>query len=238
MNTVCPLPHETLATLRTPRSSPLFISGTDTEIGKTHVAAMLAKQLRTAGVKVGVYKPVASGCEVDANGQLVSDDAVRLWRAAGEPETLDAVCPQKFLAPLAPCTAALAEGRSVDRHQMLAGARWWLARSQVLLVEGAGGLMSPLDEAYFNADLARDLKADVIIVAGDRLGVINHTLQTLIAAKAYKLNVLGIILNRAFEATDDSIHSNADAIRRYADVPLLAVVDYQPDPCPDSCQDS
>lgn len=238
MKTVCPLPTATLATLCPhPQSSPpnnspinssiLFIAGTDTEIGKTHVAALLAQQIRNAGLVVGVYKPVASGCEVDANGQLVSDDAVRLWRAAGQPETLEAVCPQRFRAPLAPCTAAIAEGRKVDRSQMLAGARWWQPRCQLLLVEGAGGLMSPLDEGYFNADLARDLNAHVIIVAGDKLGVINHTLQTLIAARSYNLNVLGVILNRVSGAPDDSIQTNAEAIQRYADVPLLSVIEHQ-----------
>lgn len=227
MNSVCPLPAESLAKLRTPRSVPLFIAGTDTEIGKTFVGSQIAAQLYQLNVNVGVYKPVASGCEADANGQLVSEDAVRLWAAAGKPETLEAVCPQRFKAPLAPCTAAKLEGRMVDRQLMLNQADWWLRRSEVLLVEGAGGLMSPLDDGYFNADLARDLRADVIVVAGDKLGVINHTLQTLIAAKYYNLNVIGVILNRSQPRPDESISSNAEAIAKYADVPLLAVFEFQ-----------
>lgn len=230
MNQVCPLPPDTIALLRTPRSVPLFIAGTDTEIGKTFVAAQIAAQLCAAGVTVGVYKPVASGCEPDANGTLISDDAVRLWNAAGQPETLEAVCPQRFRAPLAPCTAAKEEGRKIDRRKMLDGVKWWQTRCQTLLVEGAGGLMSPLDEGYFNADLARDLNAEVIIVAADRLGVINHTLLTLMAAKTCGLKVLGIILNRIHPLPDPSVDSNQQAILQYADVPLLAVMEFQPNP--------
>ena len=87
--------------------------------------------------------------------------------------------------------------------------------------------MSPLDDDYFNADLARDLNADVILITADKLGVIHHSLTTLIAAKSYGLNVLGVILNRVHPNLDPSIHSNAEAIRRYADVPLLSIVDFQ-----------
>lgn len=228
MNQICPLPPASLATLLTPRTVPLFIAGTDTEIGKTFVGSLIAAQLLSLGKNVGVYKPLASGCEPDENGVLVSEDALRLWTAAGQPETLEAVCPQRFRAPLAPCTAAKLEGREVNRQQMLSGAHWWLQRSDLLLVEGAGGLMSPLDDDYFNADLARDLSADVIIIAADKLGVIHHTLTTLIAAKSYGLNVLGVILNRVHQNLDPSIHSNAEAIRHYADVPLLSIIDFQP----------
>src|SRR6056297_3028191 len=90
---------------------PLFVTGTDTDIGKTYVAAVLAKELRSLGIRVGVYKPVASGCRQTASGEWLSDDAVALWRAAGSPETLAAVCPQCFSAPLAPPAAAALEGR-------------------------------------------------------------------------------------------------------------------------------
>src|SRR5258708_35422490 len=91
----------------------LFITGTDTEIGKTYVASLIARALVSAGHRVGVYKPAASGCRRQGDS-LVSDDAVALWRAAGSPGTLAEVCPQVFAAPLAPYLAATAEGRELD----------------------------------------------------------------------------------------------------------------------------
>lgn len=214
----------------------LFVTGTDTEIGKTYIASSIVRRCVEHGLRVGVYKPVASGCEPDAtgeqasNGELVSEDAVSLWRAAGCPEPLARVCPQRFAAPLAPPAAAAAEGTTVDRQRMIDGARWWLDRCDLLIVEGAGGLMSPLADDCFNAELAVSLAATLVVVAANRLGVINHTLQTLIAAKHFGLPVAGIILNElsseSSSGSDASTDTNAAALRRYADAPLLAEVRY------------
>lgn len=207
----------------------LFVTGTDTEIGKTYIAAKIAHRLRGDGRRVGVYKPVASGCIMGARGELISEDAVTLWEAAGRGETLDRVCPQRFAAPLAPPAAAAAEGRAVDREQMIAGARWWIPRCDVLLVEGAGGLMSPLADDCFNADLAVALGAPVIVVAPNRLGVINHTLQTLLVAERYGLRVAGVILNQVTREVDASTGTNAETIRRYATSPWVVEVGYGDD---------
>ena len=93
----------------------LFITGTDTGVGKTYVAALIARWLPPAGRRVGVYKPAASGCSRQADGdELVSDDALALWNAAGRPGDLDRVCPQRFAAPLAPHLAAAGEGKQID----------------------------------------------------------------------------------------------------------------------------
>src|SRR5262245_30914885 len=94
-------------------SRGLFITGTGTGVGKTYVAALVARVLRNSGRRVGVYKPVASGCEI-RDGRLVSVDAIALWEAAGRPGSLDQVCPQLFAALLAPHLAARAEGRKVN----------------------------------------------------------------------------------------------------------------------------
>lgn len=204
-----------------------FVTGTDTEIGKTYVAAALARRWRASGVRVGVYKPVASGCAADASGRLVSDDAVALWKGAGRPETLDRVCPQRFAAPLAPPAAAAVEGRTVDRQQMIEGGRWWMPRCDVLIVEGAGGLMSPLADECFNADVAAALGARLIIVAANRLGTVNHTLQTLLVAERYGLPVAGVVLNQVTAKADASTHTNGEMIQRYGRVPWVAEVGYQ-----------
>jgi dethiobiotin synthetase len=200
----------------------LFITGVGTEVGKTYVAALIAKQLREAGVRVGVYKPVASGCE---NGR--SDDAETLWEAAGRPLTPEAVCPLRFTAPVAPHLAARAEGKSFTPDELVAGVQVWRDACEVLLVEGAGGLMSPLtDGDFYNADLAAALGAPLVVVAANRLGVIHDTLATLLAAKQRcpQCRVLGVVLNEVTNQPDASAASNAEEIAQRSPAPLLAQV--------------
>jgi dethiobiotin synthetase len=204
----------------------LFITGTGTGVGKTYVASLIARALRVAGVRVGVYKPVASECERHGD-ELVSPDAVALWDAAGRPGTLANVCPQMFAAPLAPHLAARAEGRRVDAKLLRNGIEFWRQSSDVVLVEGAGGLMSPISDDDYNADLAAEFRFPLLIVAANELGVINATLQTLITAATYcdGLDVAGIVLNSVHRRDDDvSIESNADEISRRCMPPLLATV--------------
>ena len=98
----------------------LFITGTNTSVGKTQISALIAQVLVAQGHRVGVYKPVASGCKREGP-DLVAEDAVKLWKAAGQPGTLDEVCPQRFAAPLAPSLAAEIEGKSVDSHLLRTG---------------------------------------------------------------------------------------------------------------------
>jgi dethiobiotin synthetase len=199
----------------------LFITGTDTNVGKTYVAAAIARDLARRGVRVGVYKPAASGCHVDGSGELVSDDAVMLWEAAGRPGELAAVCPQCFAAPLAPHLAAKAEARTLDEALLCSGLDYWRDRSDVLLVEGAGGLMSPLGEMIYVADLAADLQLPLIVVAPNELGVINQTLCTLLAAQAKSLRVAGVVLNRrrpSDPAADPSLLTNRAELAKRAPV--------------------
>ncbi len=193
----------------------LFITGTDTEVGKTYVAALVARQLRAAGHRVGVYKPAASGCRFEQN-TLVSDDAVALWEAAGRPAELDRVCPQRFAAPLAPHLAARAEGKELDAALLAGGIDYWhTSDADIVLVEGVGGLMCPLGDdqpkkgpglicakhppgrsgklnlvpfsaPLYIADLALELGFPLVVVSRNSLGTINHTLQTLWVAKTYR----------------------------------------------------
>ncbi len=199
--------------------SGLFITGVGTEVGKTYVAALIAKQLVAEGVRVGVYKPTASGCHND-----VSDDAVALWEAAGRPLTLDAVCPQRFAAPLAPHLAAREEGRRVDAALLRSGYEVWRDAYDFVLVEGAGGLMSPLSDDDYNADLARDLGLPLVVVAANRLGVINEVMQTLISTEAKGLRVVGVLLNDTSPEGDMSRATNAAELARRMKAPLLGCV--------------
>ncbi|NLE38077.1 MAG: dethiobiotin synthase [Pirellulaceae bacterium] len=206
------------------RPPGLFITGTNTEVGKTYVAALIARDLRERGVRVGVYKPAASGARRVA-GRLVSDDALALWEAAGRPSTLEQVCPQVFETPLAPHLAARAEGKSLDAELLRAGIESWLAASDFVLVEGAGGLLSPMGDDLYVADLALAFGFPLVVVSPNVLGTINQTLQTLVAASHFRrpLHVAGIVLNHPMPHVEDaSIATNRQQLVRHCRVPLLA----------------
>lgn len=206
----------------------LFITGTGTGVGKTYVGALIARALRADGKCVGVYKPVASGCEM-RDGALISPDAIALWEAAGRPGKLEQVCPQRFAAPLAPHLAARAESRRVDPKLLRDGIAFWRETSEIVLVEGAGGLMSPLSDNDYNADLAADFGFSLVVVSANVLGTINATLQTLITASTYcdGLEVAGIVLNSPErKVRDASVDSNRDELERRCVAPVLATVEF------------
>ncbi|HWC89209.1 MAG TPA: dethiobiotin synthase, partial [Pirellulales bacterium] len=212
----------------------LFVTGTDTAVGKTYVAALIARQLAAAGRRVGVYKPVASGCHAspdrtspDRKGgePLVSDDALQLWQAAGRPGEFDRVCPQCFAAPLSPPRAAREEGRTVDRALLRSGLNFWSASHEILIIEGAGGLLSPASDEDSVADLAADFGFQLIVVAANRLGTINHTLLTLEVAAIRKLKVGAVVLNDLpGDSSDPSRSSNFDDLKqRIGQLPLVSL---------------
>ncbi len=206
----------------------LFITGTGTDVGKTYVTVRIAQALLAAGKRVGIYKPVASDCEL-REGKLVSPDAIALWDAVGRTGSLHQVCPQIFAAPLAPHLAARAEGKRVDGKLLRSGIEYWRETSEFVLVEGVGGLMSPLSDDDYNADLAAEFGYPLIVVTANVLGTINATLQTLITASTFcdGLNVAGIVLNSPTARGDDrSTDSNPDELARRCVPPLLATVDF------------
>lgn len=197
----------------------IFITGTDTDVGKTYVTSRMARDQSLLGQRVGVYKPVASGCEI-VDGEMVPDDAVKLWQAAGRPLSLDAVCPQKFVAPVSPPAAAQTEGKTVDERRLLDGLTPWLCDNfDVVLIEGAGGLFSPVSESMLNIDLLKRISPDeVVLVSANRLGVLHQTIATCEAARARGVTVHRIVLSHVTKEADASVHTNADEIRRFTGV--------------------
>ena len=207
----------------------LFVTGTDTEVGKTYVATLIVKSLVAAGHRVGVYKPVASDCIYDGN-QMVAEDALVLWDAAGRPLTVEDVCPQRFRAPIAPHLSAKSEGKQIDPKLLRDGLSVWHDHCDIVIVEGSGGLMSPLTDEEFVADLAFDFGYPLVLVSANVLGAINQTLQTLITAACFRegLDVAGIVLNDAqiFEG-DISIDSNQEEIAKRTESPVLTRIRYE-----------
>ncbi len=212
----------------------LMITGTNTEIGKTYVAARIAESMVAAGHRVGVYKPVASGVTVPGDPNHALSDPLVLWNAAGQPGELERVCPQQFRAPLAPHLAAAAEGRSVDARLLREGLQYWQETSEFVIVEGVGGLMSPISDEDYVADLAAEFGYPLIVVAPNALGVINQTLQTLITAATFRdgLDVAGIVLNQAAppDPSDDaSLSSNRRELEQRCVPPVVAELPWSAD---------
>jgi dethiobiotin synthetase len=173
----------------------IFITGTDTGVGKTVFACCLAALLKESGYKVGVMKPAETGCP-EQNGELLPADAVRLKEASGCELPLENICPYRFHEALAPSAAAERAGVNIDIDRLMNIYGEISATHDVTLVEGAGGLMVPVLPSYTYADFARVLVIPLIVVAANRLGMINHLLLTLEHASCKGLSVLGYILNR------------------------------------------
>jgi len=205
----------------------LFVTGTDTEVGKTYVTCLVARALNESGVSVGAYKPACSGSFRDTTGRKIWEDIEALHAAIGGDFERDLICPQRFEAPAAPPVAAEMEGRRIDESLLAGGAARWTGRCEVLLVEGAGGLLSPIGTEMTNADLALRLGYPLLIVARGGLGTINHTLLTIEAARSRGLPMAGVILNDVVANTGDvSVATNAAQIERFGDVPILGNVEH------------
>ncbi len=174
----------------------MFITGTDTGVGKTYIAAGVAAELRLGGVDVGVMKPVETGCRM-RSGRLVPEDALTLMKTTGVRDSLALVNPYRFRKPLAPSVAAALEGKQVNPRKILSAFRKLSQRHDFMIVEGAGGIMVPLSQRYLYLDLAADLGLPVVIAARPSLGTINHTLLTVSALRERGIAVAGVVINYA-----------------------------------------
>ncbi len=198
----------------------IFITGTDTDVGKTVVAAGLAMVLKDRGIKVGVMKPVATGCYGD-DGRLVSQDAAFLMEAA-QNEYPPLSSPFRFRNALSPNVAAMLEKKEVNVARILESYRELQKIYDFIIVEGVGGLMVPLKKDYYVANLVRDMQLPLVIVSYAGLGAINHTLLTVDAAVIRGLELRGIIFNRV-SVTNYSLAelTNPKVIHDLSGVPIL-----------------
>lgn len=212
----------------------VFVVGTDTEVGKTYQSALLARKLAGA-MRVGVYKPVASGVDmVDPLSRAASDAEILRDASRGE-WPIERVCPQYFRAAVAPPVAARLEGCSVDEMLLVTGAHWWREECEFLIVEGAGGVLSPVSDSLTVLDLAERLGFPVAIVAVNRIGVVNQVLLAVQAIDARGLDVKAIVLNNMScleigSPRDDSIATNRELLEQFLPrpIPLLDSLDDLP----------
>jgi dethiobiotin synthetase len=188
-----------------------FVTGTDTNVGKTYATRLILEMLRAEGVDAVGYKPVSCGDR---------EDAILLAAASGG-LTLDEVNPLHLNTPVAPYVAGLLENRTVNPADLLAGFHHLAAAHARIIVEGAGGWEVPLAPNYRVSDLAKDLGLPVILVAANRLGALNNILLTVDAIRAKGLSCAGIILNQLEDELDTAMITNKGIIEELAGVPLL-----------------
>lgn len=179
----------------------LFVAGTGTDLGKTHVACALLRAARARSVSVDAFKPVVSG--FDQNAPETSDPA-RLAAAMGRPDAWREVSPRRYRAPLAPNLAARLEGQTLAVADLVADCRTWLEGRNVdlALIEGAGGVMSPMTDDATNLDLMTALDLPVLLVAGSYLGTASHLLTALEVLRARDLTTAAIVVSESLDAPD------------------------------------
>lgn len=201
----------------------IFITGTDTGVGKTHVGVQIARALLQRQVNVTPRKPVESGCVRDGS-DLIPQDAQALKNAAGYNGSLASVCPFRFEPAVSPLRAAHLAHQALSTTKVaqacLSGVD---LDNEFLLVEGAGGFYSPLCEDGLNADLAQALHLPIVLVADDKLGCINQVLLNVQAIESRKLKLLAVVLNRSHNDDSNPDMNNEEDLRDLVDCPIFSL---------------
>lgn len=189
----------------------LFVTGTDTGVGKTYVTRLLLDALRNRGIDATGYKPIACGDREDAH-ELA---------AASSCKDIDCINPVSFKTPVAPYVAGIIENHPVDTSALVSGYESLASRHKVVIVEGVGGWEVPVSAGCRVSDFARELELPVLVVAGNKLGALNHILLTIDAIRAKGLRCPGIILNQLDDELDTAMITNKGVIEDLTGVPLL-----------------
>ncbi|MBI5892390.1 MAG: dethiobiotin synthase [Deltaproteobacteria bacterium] len=221
------------ATILSMTGKGLFITGTDTGVGKTFVTSLIVKALKEKGIDVGVMKPVETGCRIK-NGILKPSDALFLKKIADIDDNLDIINPYRFKEPVTPSAAARKNNRQIKLSKIRDCYKKLASRHDFIVVEGAGGLLVPLNSKETIADLIKLLKLPVIIVAASRLGAINHTLLTVRCAKQLGIKIHGIIFNNITEQKKSSPRlkpsgtglMNMEEVKRFTDAPIIGEIPF------------
>jgi dethiobiotin synthetase len=199
----------------------IFVTGTDTGIGKTMVSAALARFLTERGLKVGVMKPAESG--VNDPSRLGDDGSLLQW-AANSHDTMEEISPYRLRAPLAPAHAAEKENIFIDFASLVATAQTLGRRHDFLIIEGAGGLMTPLSGGLLMADLAKEIGLPLLVVTTARLGTLNQTLLTIFAAQQMGIPVAGYLINRMPKQPDEAAETAPHNLSSLASADILGVL--------------
>lgn len=210
------------------RVKGIFVTGTDTGVGKTVIAGALAALLRADGVNVGVMKPVQSG-GIRENGRLISEDSRFLMKAARVDDDLSLVNPYCLEPALSPNVAADISDVRIDPSAIVRAFDELASRHDMVIVEGAGGLLVPIRDDFLIADLILALNLPIVVVARPNLGTINHSLLTLCYAQRLGIKAIGTVINGYREDAAGIAEKTSPAIiERLSGVPLIGIVPYLP----------
>ena len=190
----------------------LFITGTDTGVGKTHTAIQLLRLLRASGTRCAGMKPICCGDRGDAE---------LLLAAGSEGLGIEEINPVWLKTPAAPLVGSLTEGVNIDIERILAAFRALQNRVEHVFVEGVGGWLVPIRRDYFMSDLAVEMALPVLVAAQNRLGCLNHTALTVRSIAAHRLPCAGVVLNDPPDPSDIAAVTNLDILRKIVDPPLL-----------------
>ena len=201
----------------------LFITGTDTDVGKTYVTAGLAVTLRKMGIDVGIMKPFAAGTPQKKG--FKSEDVEILSRAAQVSDPEDLVNPQFFKMAASPYTASKSLKVKVKVKSVLSNFKKLSKLHSMLLVEGMGGIMTPILKNYFVTDLIKDMKLPAVIVTRTRIGTVNHTIMTCKMCEKYKIPIKGIIINN-FDSDGYKVKTLKRDLQSLTGVPILGTIPF------------
>lgn len=196
----------------------IFVTGTGTEVGKTVVAAAVARTLAAEGKRVAVYKPAVTGLD-----EGVETDHALLHRASGSSQSDEEIAPYRYGPPASPHLAAAMAGEEIDPERLRQAARAAADGTDAIVCEGVGGLLVPLSPDYLVRDLAADLGYPLVVVANPGLGTINHTLLTVESARAAGLEVAAVVLTPWPENPTEIERSNRETIATLAEVQVLTL---------------
>jgi dethiobiotin synthetase len=207
----------------------VFITGTDTGVGKTLVSAALALHLKKRGLTVGVMKPIETGVSA---GSEARSDAARLRAIIESEETLGAIRPYSFELPVAPLAAAQSEGQTINPDTIKKVYRLLSSRYDHMVVEGVGGVHVPITPKITVMDLIKQLRLPVVVVGRSELGGINHALLTIEAIRRKKISIVALVLNRTHSARSAlsriQERTTVEILRKQAEVPILGPLPYEP----------
>jgi len=212
--------------LNLPEKAGLFIAGTDTGAGKTLIAGAIARILTETGVKVGVFKPIATGCHRSWEGP-VSYDTEFLCYCANSDLSLATITPAGYLTEAEPVASSAREGKPIDFEKIADAYKQICEHSSIVIVEGLGGVRVPLTIEFDLLDLAIEFGLPVVIVARARAGMINHALMTIDCVRAAKLKIAGIVIN-GYNATESTMADEMakEIISQCSGVDVLSVVPF------------
>lgn len=216
----------------------LFITGTDTDVGKTFITALIGGLLVEEGYKVGMSKPLASGALQDEKtGEIYSEDAKEHIRLAHLSPTEAAKVNQICLrGEFSPKIAAKLSNVDIDVAPVLAHIKQQIPENDYTLIEGAGGITTPISDTYTFTEFAQELKSKVLIISDGRLGSINRAVLTAAYAKQHQLEVIGIIVNDQDDTDKVLLESNLNEIELYTHLPILAVIPRYTQPKDRECE--